>query len=168
MRCLTRLQHKNTISNETIERFNPSKSVMSNPFFDQPILNSPYEFPCRHWELDSTGQPTQKIIGIRRLAEFISPIPKPKKRKKQSDQLQLQFDEGHGLSTKEQQYDTTSVINEVRRAVGQWRAVSNPSEWHVTPETARLLQHWRTHKFNGVRPSSARWKPLKPPSGYLR
>jgi len=141
---------------------------MSNPFFDQPILNSPYEFPCRHWELDSTGQPTQKIIGIRRLAEFISPIPKPKKRKKQSDQLQLQFDEGHGLSTKEQQYDTTSVINEVRRAVGQWRAVSNPSEWHVTPETARLLQHWRTHKFNGVRPSSARWKPLKPPSGYLR
>ena len=44
------------------------------------------------------------------------------------------------------------MINEVRRAVGQWRAVSNPSEWHVTPETARLLQHWRTHKFSGVRP----------------
>lgn len=126
--------------------------MMSNPFFDQPILNSPYEFPSRHWELDSTGQPTQQIIEARRRAEFITPIPKPKKRKKQSEQLQLQLDEGHGLSTEEQQYDTTSVINEVRRLVGNWRAASNPSEWHVTPETARLLQHWRSHKFSGVRP----------------
>jgi hypothetical protein len=25
---------------------------MSNPFFDHPILNSPYESPRRHWELD--------------------------------------------------------------------------------------------------------------------
>ena len=28
---------------------------MSNPFFDHPILNSPYEYPRRHWELDETG-----------------------------------------------------------------------------------------------------------------
>ena len=28
----------------------------------------------------------------------------------------------------------------------------NPSQWQVTPETARLLQHWRHHKFSGVRP----------------
>ena len=34
---------------------------MSNPFFDHPILNSPYEYPQRHWELDSDGQPTQRI-----------------------------------------------------------------------------------------------------------
>ena len=35
---------------------------MSNPFFDHPILNSPYEYPRRHWELDETGQPTQQTI----------------------------------------------------------------------------------------------------------
>ena len=35
---------------------------MSNPFFDHPILNSPYEHPRRHWELDADGQPTQRII----------------------------------------------------------------------------------------------------------
>jgi hypothetical protein len=29
---------------------------MSNPFFDHPILNSPYECPRRHWELDEAGQ----------------------------------------------------------------------------------------------------------------
>jgi len=49
---------------------------MSNPFFDRPILNSPYERPVRHWELDAEGQPTQQIIENRRRAEFITPIPK--------------------------------------------------------------------------------------------
>lgn len=54
---------------------------MSNPFFDHPILNSPYAPPTRHWELDEAGQPTQKIIDLRRGAKFVTPIPKPKKRK---------------------------------------------------------------------------------------
>ncbi len=54
---------------------------MSNPFFDHPILNSPYECPRRHWELDPDGQPTQQVLETRRRAEFITPIPKPKDRK---------------------------------------------------------------------------------------
>ena len=33
---------------------------MSNPFFEHPILNSPYKIPTRHWELDDQGQPTKK------------------------------------------------------------------------------------------------------------
>ena len=125
---------------------------MANPFFEQPILNSPYECPGRHWELDAQGQPTQKILDERRRAEFITPIPKPKKRKKSSKQQEIVFDEGVGLSTQEQQYDPTSIINEVRGHVNQWRSWPNPSEWQVTPETARLLQHWRHHGFAGVRP----------------
>src|SRR5690242_6478612 len=35
---------------------------MANPFFEHPILNSPYEYPKRHWELDDQGQPTQQVI----------------------------------------------------------------------------------------------------------
>jgi len=54
---------------------------MANDFFEHPILNSPYEYPSRHWELDEVGQPTQKVIARRRDAKFITPIPKPKKRK---------------------------------------------------------------------------------------
>lgn len=54
---------------------------MSNLFFEKPILNSPYYYPSQHWELDKTGQPTQKVVTARRRAEFITPIPKPKKRK---------------------------------------------------------------------------------------
>lgn len=125
---------------------------MSNQFFEQPILNSPYECPRRHWELDAQGQPTQKIIELRRKAEFITPIPKPKKQKIVEEQQSLVFDEGKGLSTKAQSYDPTSIINEVRQHVSQWRDLPNPNQWQVTPETARLLQHWRHHEFGGIRP----------------
>ena len=87
---------------------------MNNHFFERPILNSPYGYPGRHWELDSEGQPTQKIIENRRRAEFITPIPKPKKQKEKKNQQALVFDEGNGLSTDKQQYDHTSIINELR------------------------------------------------------
>jgi len=125
---------------------------MSNQFFEKPILNSPYDYPACHWELDDDGQPTQQILESRRSAKFITPIPKPRKRKGPAQQGQLVFDEGKGLSTEKQQYDHTSLINELRHQVGQWRAIPNPANWGVTPETARLLQHWRQHQFSGVRP----------------
>jgi len=125
---------------------------MSHPFFDHPILNSPYACPQRHWELDPDGQPTQQILPTRRRAEFITPIPKPKKRKKAAQQDEMVFDEGKNLSTAAQQYDITSIINQVRQAVDAWRRLPNPAQWQVTPETARLLQHWRQHSFSGIRP----------------
>ena len=125
---------------------------MNNQFFEKPILNSPYDYPSRHWELDDQGQPTQQIIESRRLAEFITPIPKPKKRKGSAEQASLLFDEGKGLSTADQQYSHTAIINAVRKEVDKWRHLPNPNDWHVTPETARLLQHWRHHKFSSIRP----------------
>src|SRR6202162_4545920 len=125
---------------------------MDNHFFDRPILNSPYSYPERHWELDSEGQPTQKIVATRRRAEFITPIPKPKKQKRKPNQDALIFDEGKGLSTQKQQYDPTSLINDLRFQVDQWRKLPNPTDWLVTPETERLLQHWRHHNFNSFRP----------------
>ncbi len=125
--------------------------MASNPFFEHPILYSPYEYPTKHWELDKDGQPTQRVIDNRRRAEFITPIPKPKKRRGSAAQQQIVFDEGKGLSTKQQQYDPTSIINDLRQQVDQWREL--PSNlWQVTPETARLLQHWRHHAFSGFRP----------------
>lgn len=124
---------------------------MSNPFFDHPILNTPYQRPGRHWELDESGQPTQKVIEERRPARFVTPIPKPKKRGgKQKD---LIFDQtAADISTEELNYELTETINSLRHQVDTWRALSNPNEWKVTPETARLLQHWRTHPFSHQRP----------------
>lgn len=127
---------------------------MDNRFFEQPILNSPYEYPARHWELDNQGQPTQRIIEKRRSAKFITPIPKPRKRKNKDapQQQEFVFDKGKGISTKKQQYDPTPIINALRRDVDKWRTLKNPNDWKVTPETARLIQHWRHHKFNDIRP----------------
>ena len=125
---------------------------MDNQFFERPILNSPYAYPSRHWELDKSGQPTQQIVESRRRAEFITPIPKPKKRKGAAEQEQMIFDEGLGLSSEQQQYDPTPIINELRKYVDQWRKLPSQNDWQVTPETARLLQHWRHHTFSGVRP----------------
>jgi type III restriction enzyme len=125
---------------------------MEDHFFQHPILNSPYECPARHWELDADGQPTQQTIETRRVAKYITPVPKPRKRKKGAAQETLVFDEGAGVSTAEQQYDPTPIINDLRHQVDLWRKWPNPNEWHVTPETARLLQHWRHHKFAGIRP----------------
>ena len=119
-------------------------------FFEQPVLNSPYERPSRHWELDETGQPTQQIVENRRPAEFITPIPLPKK---STQQAALVFDEAaRKLGDAGQQYDLTAIINGVRQQVDRWRDLPNPSQWQVTPETARLLQHWRHHRFSGIRP----------------
>ncbi len=125
---------------------------MENRFFDQPILNSPYEYPSRHWELDEQGQPTQRIIETRRGAEFVTPVPRPRRRRRAGQQQELVFDEGKGLSTEEQQYDVTASVNEIRQQVDQWRRLPNSRDWHVTPETERLLKHWRHHKFSHIRP----------------
>lgn len=125
---------------------------MSEEFFKHPILNSPYEYPARHWELDDRGQPTQKVLESRRRADFITPIPKPKKQSGAQKQDSLLFDEGKGLTSKGQQFDHTAIINGVRQMVDRWRQIPDPSQWQVTPETARLLQHWRHHKFADIRP----------------
>jgi type III restriction enzyme len=121
-------------------------------FYEGPILNSPYAYPARHWELDGEGQPTGQIVEQRRRAEFITPVPKAKKRKGKSNaQASLIFDEGVGLSTAAQEYDPTPIINELRAQVDAWRKLPRTA-WQVTPETARLLDHWRNHPFTGIRP----------------
>ncbi len=124
---------------------------MTQHFFEHPILNSPYGYPARHWELVD-GQPTNKILETRRRSELITPVPQPKKRRQKRGQKEMVFDEGKGLSSEEQEYNPTPIINEIRSYVDSWRNLPNPNDWQVTPETARLLQHWRHHPFQSQRP----------------
>lgn len=82
-------------------------------------------------------------------AQFITPISKPKKRK--AGQKELVLDEGLGLSTEAQQYREIRS-SQLRNRVDEWRAIPNPEHWQVSPETRRLLEHWRKHAFNSYRP----------------
>ena len=119
-------------------------------FYARPILNSPYVYPGRHWELDDSNRPTNRVIDTRRPSSYVSPIPTPRKRR--ARQLELVADESaQAVGTSDQQYDRTAFINGVRNAVDRWRALPE-SAWRVTPETARLLRHWRHHAFGDIRP----------------
>ena len=126
---------------------------MDREFFDKPIMNSPYEYPGKHWELDESGQPTNRVLDNRRRSELVTPVPKPRKQRlggKQQTELVLASSDG--LSSEGQDYNPTPIINEIRIYVDTWRNLPNPDQWQVTPETARLLQHWRHHPFQGIRP----------------
>jgi type III restriction enzyme len=127
---------------------------VTDKFFSEPILNSPYSRPKRHWVLDESGQPTHQIAEARRTAgSYLSPIPKPKKRgKAAAAQAAIVFEDEAKLSTSKQQYEHTAVINGVRAAVDKWRSLPDAAHWKVTPETERLLRHWRGDQFSGVRP----------------
>jgi len=125
---------------------------MSQSFFERPILNSPYDPPVRHWQLDESGQPTNRVLERRRRSDLTTPVPKSKKQRRSSDQRSMVLGGEDNLSTEEQEYNPTPIINEIRAEVQAWRNLPNPDQWQVTPETARLLHHWRHHAFQDRRP----------------
>ncbi len=126
---------------------------MSQSFFDQPILNTPYEVPTRFHALDEEGQPLERPpIDGRRPCDFITPVPKPKRRSKKGAQASLLFEDAAGLSDDEQEYNPKPIINEIRTHVATWRTLPSERDWGVTPATARLLHHWRRTEVEGLRP----------------
>ncbi len=125
---------------------------MSETFFEHPILNSPYAYPGRHWELDAEGQPTTRILDIRRRSDLITPVPKPKKRRQSSKQQSFVLGGKDDLSDANQEYNPTPIINELRTEIDKWRNLPNSDQWLVTPETERLLKHWRCHNFQSIKP----------------
>jgi type III restriction enzyme len=121
-------------------------------FFEQPIINSPYEKPNQHWDLDVDGIPTGKLVNHRRKLNFWTPIPKSKKNtKKTTIQQEMVFQDEKGISDEDQQYELAKNIGEIRTQVDIWRNLPK-SEWRVTPETSRLLEHWRKKEWSGIRP----------------
>ncbi|GFZ85170.1 DEAD/DEAH box helicase family protein [Nesterenkonia alkaliphila] len=100
-----------------------------------PILNSPYEPPARHFEIMGKG-PTGRILPGRRSSESFIPIPPSKKRPK--DQSEHLFDEAEFTALNEQKRDN-SLINDLRKEVDKWRELGYQG---ARPLTKQLLQHW--------------------------
>ncbi|MBI3860932.1 MAG: DEAD/DEAH box helicase family protein [Planctomycetia bacterium] len=111
---------------------------MANVVIDNPILNSPYEEPKRHFRFDDDGI-TDKIVDSRRISSYFVPIAQPKKKGKQ-----LVID----TEWTNDRVEENKFINRVRSRVILWREGRYPG---VTRTTARLLDYWtnpeRDRKF---------------------
>jgi type III restriction enzyme len=111
--------------------------VSTSTTIANPILNSPFAEPGRHWLLDEHGVPTGQTAGGRRRSEFVVPIPPPKH--KVNPQASLDLEDEYG------QRKPNDYINEIRAKVAAWRALGEAGiRSSVTPVTARLLRHWRS------------------------
>jgi len=126
---------------------------MTQRFFEKPVINAPYDPPAWHHELRD-GQPTDSPPRPgRRRSELITPFPKARKATKRRGgaQMDMVLDAADGLSDADVEYNPTPIINEIRDHLAEWRRLPRDA-WAVTPATARLLEHWRTHEFQGIRP----------------
>lgn len=106
-------------------------------FKDTPIICSPFEKPGHHYGLDEDGQPTGEKLAGRRESTYLVPVPLPRRRVKAQAELGL---ETEGAKSR---VSENHLINEIRRQVDAWRDLA-PAQWGVTPETQRLLSHWRS------------------------
>lgn len=84
---------------------------MKQVVIENPVINSPFEGPKRHFKFTDEGI-TNEIVESRRTSSYFIPIAKPKKRGKQ-----LQFD----TEWTQDRVEENRFINEVRRRVDAWR-----------------------------------------------
>ncbi|MBS1717343.1 MAG: DEAD/DEAH box helicase family protein [Armatimonadetes bacterium] len=104
---------------------------MADVVIQNPILNSPFKEPERHFRFDEDGI-TDEVVSQRRVSAYFIPIAQPKR--KAGGQATLPANEWTAERIKE-----NDLINRIRVRVGQWRAGGYAG---VTNTTARLLEHW--------------------------
>jgi len=105
---------------------------MSQVVIENPVINSPYTEPTRHFRFGDEGITNEQVDG-RRSSSYFVPIARPKKKGAQQS-----FYETEWLQERIQE---NKLINDIRQRVGQWR---QGGYLGVTPTTARLLTYW-TH-----------------------
>ena len=104
--------------------------VMPQVTIENPILNSPYEEPKRHFRFSDDGI-TNEIVEARRVSSYFVPIAATKKKGKQ---LELSGD-WTGDRIEENRF-----INEIRGKVALWRSLG----YHgITRTTRELLEYWK-------------------------
>nr|MBA2289866.1 DEAD/DEAH box helicase family protein [Chloroflexia bacterium] len=104
---------------------------MSTVVIQNPILNSPFVEPERHFHFDDDGI-TNEIIEGRRVSSYFVPIAQSKKR---GGKQQLAFD----TEWTQDRIEENRLVNLIRGRVNLWRQGGYVG---VTPTTSRLLQHW--------------------------
>ncbi|MDP2167309.1 MAG: DEAD/DEAH box helicase family protein [Thermodesulfovibrionales bacterium] len=106
---------------------------MKDIIIENPILNSPFDEPKRHFKFSNEGI-TNEVVEERRLSSYFVPIAKSKKKGKQLV-----------IATEwiEDRIEENRFINDVRRAVEKWRKGGYGG---ITKTTARLIEYWTNPK----------------------
>src|ERR1022692_1109585 len=103
---------------------------MSQVVIENPIINSPFDEPARHFRFSDEGITNEEVEG-RRTSSYFVPIAKAKKK----GAKQLQFD----TEWTQDRIEENKLVNDIRRRVGMWRDGGHVG---VTPTTARLIVYW--------------------------
>jgi type III restriction enzyme len=102
---------------------------MPQVVIENPILNSPYVEPRRHFRFTDEGI-TDEIVEARRSSQYFVPIPQPRKRGRQ-----LAFSEWT-----QDRVEENKLINQIRARVAVWRRGGYQG---ITKITAQLLEYWQ-------------------------
>ncbi|MBN2208447.1 MAG: DEAD/DEAH box helicase family protein [Candidatus Coatesbacteria bacterium] len=103
---------------------------MTQVTIENPIINSPFSEPSRHFKFGEGGI-TDEIVDGRRISSYFVPIAKPRKRG--SKQLHI------GTEWTQDRIKPNELVNDIRKRVSMWREGGFVG---VTPTTRRLLDHW--------------------------
>lgn len=103
---------------------------MSQVVIENPIINSPFDEPTRHFRFSDEGI-TNELVDGRRTSSYFVPIARPKKKGGQRSLFETEWTQ--------ERIQENKLINDIRRRVGLWR---KGGYLGVTPTTARLLAHW--------------------------
>ena len=103
---------------------------MSQVVIENPIINSPFDEPARHFKFSDDGI-TNEIVESRRLSSYFLPIAKPKKKLPKGLPSDMEWTEDR--------IEENKLVNDIRRRVGLWRKDGYPGVTHIT---SRLLSHW--------------------------
>ncbi|MDD5558240.1 BPTD_3080 family restriction endonuclease [Candidatus Methylomirabilis sp.] len=103
---------------------------MNQVVIENPIINSPFDEPTRHFRFSDEGI-TDEIVDDRRTSSYFVPIAKPKK--KGSKQLHFETE------WTQDRIEENKLVNDIRRRVALWRKGGYVG---VTPTTARLITYW--------------------------
>lgn len=101
---------------------------------EDPILNSPFDEPSRHFRFTEEGI-TNEIVEQRRTSAYFIPVPRPRNRPSR-EQLVLDTE-----WTADRLKENT-FINKVRGRVAQWRAGAYAGS-PMTNTTRQLLDYWK-------------------------
>ena len=103
---------------------------MKTVVIENPVINSPFAEPQRHFRFADEGI-TNEIVATRRVSSYFIPIASPRKKNKQQQYFDTEW-------TKDR-IEENKFINQVRDRVKQWR---ENRHFGVTRTTARLFEYW--------------------------